>query len=225
MSQNLQNNYSQSAIKSRDAAHYPPEDLETMAMPEGHIMVSTGVIFKLKQPSVFAIARKNRELAATAPKPPVRMIESKGREEEVPDDPDYQTALLQHQFELAEALYDVVVGTGVEVIEIPDGVPTQESEEYSELLEWLELSVPDNKIARFIQWVKYVAAPGPLDFASLLNPLLSLAGTSEEDVGEAIALFRRGKEPTADRISPDQVDSQNGDRPGSRPDPGPSTRL
>ncbi len=189
------------------------------------ITTSTGVILRLKQPSMFIVNHKLREVELQKPVPPKVFIEDKGREEEVIDHPDYLNALQFHEMLKAEAAYEAIVATGVEVVSRPDDVPEEGSIGHVEVLEWLGFTLPEKRIDRFLSWMKYIAAPAPTDFALLEGPLLRLMGTPEEEVADSMAIFRREAERNPDSRTPSNPIGGDGNRPRETVTPSPSTGL
>jgi len=160
-------------------------------LTDAHIVtVSTGVQFVLKSPSVYAVQRKQDEVKKRKPPIPVVFVAEKQRNEEVPDHPDYQSALQQWQLDLIEVTYDALLATGTTVEHIPAYVPAQDSEEHKIILQWLGLEPAQHPLDRYIQWVKYTASPSAEDFVSLIGPLLTYMGTPIEEVNQATQLFR-----------------------------------
>lgn len=175
--------------------------------------MSTGVVFRLRQPAIWAIQAIQRQMAGQAPKVPVIFIESKGREEENESDPDYQNALALHRADLTERLYDAVLVTGSEVVSVPDGIPAHDSSEFRDLLDTMGFALDANMQRRYVQWVKYIAAPDLAECADkLFSPLLRLMGTREDDVADAIDVFRSGEERGSDSAGSNQTNGNNGNR-------------
>jgi len=152
------------------------------------VTLSTGVVLELSPPSPWAFMAAQRKIQADKPKPPLYLNEEKGREEENEGDPAYVAALSLWEKELIEYLYDVGIATGTRVIESP--IPTSDSEELDDLLEVLRITPATGKKARYLQWLKYWAAPTSKDIQVILEPLLRMMGTPEADVAQATELFR-----------------------------------
>lgn len=169
----------------------------TQKQPE-ELTVSTGVVFRLRTPSAWAQTNVQRQMARTQPQPPIVHIEEKGRDEPNPADPAYLEALGQHELTLRERLYEVTIATGTEVLSVPDGFPTVEDESWRKTLLGAGVELSDNPDRRYIEWVKYCAAPANEDWLRLYSPLLRRVGTPEEDVAEATKTFRRDEERPAD---------------------------
>jgi len=154
------------------------------------ITMSTGVKLKLKPPSSWAIDAVRRQVLADEPKPPKVFVEAKGREEENEADPDYQRAMQSYGLRSMERLYEAAILTGTEIISLPEGFVGPDDNAWHERLEALHIEVDKNASARYIQWVKYIAAPTREDWQDKLLPsILASAGTREADVAEAIDAF------------------------------------
>ena len=153
------------------------------------VTLSTGVILKIKPvPKFFIFSVTSR---ITKPKPPFVFNESKGREEENPDDPDYHEALEKWANDVANAGNDVAILRGSEIKSIPEGIPGPNSEEWKNEMEVFGLPMIDNPVARYLEWVKAIAAPLDRDINLLLGEIGRLTGVSEADVEDAVARFRR----------------------------------
>lgn len=167
-------------------------------MPDEFITVSTGVKFRLKRPALFAVQAVEKQMEPQRPAIPVVFVEAKGRQEENPLDPAYLAAMTRFQSAVVERQYDAVLATGTVVESVPDGVPSQDDETWVEMLDAIGITVAAGKTARYLQWVKYVAAPSGHDLQLLLPALLKLLGATEDEVAEAVDTFRGGPERDTD---------------------------
>lgn len=170
----------------------------TTAKQPDLLTVSTGVVFRLKQPSTWALTNVQQQLMREEPKVPMVFIESKGREEPNEADPAYIAALRRHASRISERLYEVVIATGTEVDSVPDGFPTFDQDSWRDTLLGVGVELSDDPRRRYVEWVKYWAATGELDWLQLYTPLLRKVGTSEADVAEATEAFRGVPERGAD---------------------------
>lgn len=153
------------------------------------VTLSTGVVLKVKPfPRLFIFAVTAR---IKKPKVPVVFIESKGREEENPDDPDYQEELKDWIVDVANAGNDVAFVRGSEIESIPEGIPGPNDEEWINEMEVFGLPMIENPVARYLAWIKAIAAPLDSDITLLLGEIGRLTGVSEEDVEDAVEQFRR----------------------------------
>ena len=152
------------------------------------VTLSTGVVLKIKPVPKFFIFDVTARIKK--PKPPLVFIESKGRDEENPDDPDYQEALEKWVMNVANAGNEVALLRGSEVESIPEGVPGPDSKDWKNEMEVLGLPMIKNSRARYLTWVKAIAAPLDRDINNLLGEIGRLTGVSEADVEDAVARFR-----------------------------------
>lgn len=194
-------------------------------MADQTVTVSTGVVFRLTNPSIMAVQAVERQMAADEPKPPKVWIEAKGREEVNDQDPGYRSAMQRWQGAIVERQYDVVVATGTEIVSVPDDIPSLDDDEWVERIEAIGITPAAGKTARKIQWVKFIAAPSLKDMQSLLQPLFQRMGVGEQEVAEAVETFRglpgRGADPGADAAGGDP----DGDRvPAAVAGAGPALR-
>lgn len=152
------------------------------------VTTSTGVVFELNAPAVWAVNDLHRQLEDTRPKPPKIWLKDKEREEENLADPDYLAAQGAFDLGLVQRMYDISISTGTKVLESP--VEDHNSDDFKDLLGVLGFEMPDSPRVRYLKWVKYMAAPTPEDMAMLLTPLLRMLGTTEEDVVTATQTFQ-----------------------------------
>lgn len=153
------------------------------------ITLSTGVVLKVKPvPKHFIFTVTSR---FEKPKVPVYLNESKGREEENPNDPDYIEAVEMYVADIASAAIDVVILRGTEVISIPDGFPDHNSKDWKEEMEILGMPLIKKERARYLAWIKGMACPLEEDIEILMEIIGQHTGVSEADTAEAVARFRR----------------------------------
>ena len=176
------------------------------------VRVSTGVVFRLKQPSAWAVTARQKRHDDAAPKPPVWRNPDKERDEPNEADPDYRRALERHEAARTEMLFETLVLTGTEVAELPDGLPSHDTPGWETALTFMGIEVPADGAGRYVAWVKYLAAPGNVDWTALHTPLLIAMGTTEEDVASAIATFRSLQEQRAHNRASTERDRDDGDR-------------
>lgn len=156
---------------------------------EAIVTLSTGVKLKIKPiPKNFIYAVTSR---FEHPKVPTYLNESKGREEPNPDDPDYQDDVEQYIASVANASNDVALLRGTEILELPKGFPGPDSKKWKEEMEALDLPMIDNSRARYLNWIKGMAAPLDRDIVLLMEEIGRLTGVTEADVTDAVERFRR----------------------------------
>lgn len=153
------------------------------------ILLSSGVVLNLTSvPKTFIYEATK---AFKRPKIPTYLNEDKGRREENPNDPDYLEAVEMYAADIANAATDVAFLRGTTIQEIPDDVMGPDSKEWIQEMEVLGLPMRDNPRARYLTWVKAIAAPLDNDINDLLEEVGRLTGVSESDVAEAVDRFRR----------------------------------
>ena len=118
-------------------------------------------------------------------------VESKGRDEENPLSPRYKEAIEEYLADIGNATTDVCVLRGTELVERPDDILDPDSDEWALEMDVLGLPMSDNSKARYLNWVKYIAAPLNNDINLLMAGVGRLTGVSEADVLEAVQRFRR----------------------------------
>jgi hypothetical protein len=162
------------------------------------VELSTGVKLKIRPVPRHFMYEVTRRFVR--PKPPMVDI-GKGRLEENPGNPDYADALERFLADTANAATDVALLRGTEIDFVPDDVPGPDSKTFREEMELLGLSMLDSSRARYLYWVKYMAAPTSEDINGLLGELGRLTGVAESDVEDAVARFRsvtvRGEDRSA----------------------------
>lgn len=161
-------------------------------MNEMDVTVSTGVVFHLFKPPLFVLQEAQRKYALTEPKPPLIFDTDKEREEPNELDPDF---IARHDEWEAGAIirtFDIVMSTGSKVASVPDGIAPVQDDSWVEPLSALDIDIaPISDITpRYIQWVRYVAAPNMDDFSALMGGLMGLLGVQETEVAQAVDSFR-----------------------------------
>jgi hypothetical protein len=174
------------------------EDEEKRERGEEEVVtLSTGVELRIRSvPKNFLYAVTNR---FERPKIPTYFNEGKGREEENPDYPDYQDAVEKYIAEIANASNDVVLLRGTQIEKIPEGFPGPDSEQWIEEMEALDLPMINNSRARYLAWIKGMAAPLDGDVTLIMEEVGRLTGVTEADAADAAARFRRLKGRDFDR--------------------------
>ncbi len=176
------------------------------------VTLSNGVKVRIEAPNLFAFSDICREIRDNEPQPPVVHIEEKGREEENPSDPEYLRALERYTANSSERLHNLMLLTGLKVVEVPDGVSALENDEWLDLLKALGLPLPENPIDRKIAWLKYVIVSDVVDLALVSTPLRAMLGIEEKAVANSVNLFRSFTQQPVDNGSESKSDNQNGNR-------------
>ncbi len=153
------------------------------------VKLSTGVILNIRPVPRHFIYEVTRRFVR--PEPPVVYVESKGREEENAGDPDYAAALEAYIADIANAATDtaLILGTSIKKIPTKD-VPDQDSEDFLQIMDVLGITDLENPKARYLYWIKSIAAPTTGDINELLGEIGRLTGVSESDTEDAVRRFR-----------------------------------
>lgn len=150
------------------------------------VILSTGVRARVRP--VAASLLDAVRLRIPLPRPPVQMIEEKGREEENPFDPEYLRQVGDANRARNTAVGDAAIMFGVELI---DGVP---DDGWDARLALLDIQVGSDPLSREFAYKKYVVVAAP----DLRLILARTTGVSEEQVARATEIFRRGAERHSD---------------------------
>jgi hypothetical protein len=147
-----------------------------------------GIVLELSAVSRYLVMDINSSMPL--PKPPIVMIEEKGRSEENPNDPDYIEALRQANFKKGMAVSNAYLALGTKVVTLPDDIESVESEDWSDILTELGVKIPIKGRARYVAWLRYYAVPGD-DFEALITATMREGSvTTESDVKKAEDSFR-----------------------------------
>ena len=154
------------------------------------ITLGTGVQLETRAVSMWAIQKIKERVERERPKVPTKYLKEDERTIEVPEDPDYRTALEVHEVKLAEVIYDAMIGLGTKVLKVPEGMAKHTDKEWTEPLEVLNIPIPENGTGRYIAWVKLYAASTSNDLQNITLAITKAGGVSEEDVAKSAAMFR-----------------------------------
>jgi len=152
------------------------------------VTLSNGIVLALKPvPAMVIRAAVNR---IPEPKVPKVYIQDKDREEENPDDPDYQRALAQHTEDTSMAAFEAVLLLGTSVVSVPANMERPEGNEWLSKLVTLGIGPDgDNPDERYLAWLQYYALTTARDIAALTAAGRDLAGVREEAVAQAVTSF------------------------------------
>ena len=125
----------------------------------------------------------------TRPKPPKVWIAEKGRDEENPNDPRYIDAENAYRIATSMAVNDAVILFGTAFVSKPDGVEGPEDPDWQEKARLIGSLKGDGKSARYLAWVKLVAAQDETDYTAIWNAVARLNGVAEKDVAQQTARF------------------------------------
>lgn len=170
----------QQAVEAVNAASQVPSDV---------IICSNGVKLKLKKIPLMRIQAVMNKFEY----PPVPDIwdENRGRAVKNPDHPDYLRQKAEVDQKRQNAVLDAIAALGTEIIDIPESVPSLESDDWIEECEFIGISVDkDRRIARKLAWIKFVALVDIADMNKLGEQFGISMGLSEETVAQAVDSFR-----------------------------------
>lgn len=154
------------------------------------IVLSTGVVLlaKAANPNMLIRAMTSHR----RPTPPLVFIKEMGRDMENPDDPDYISRVQAWQMEYSNAMLNVLIGLGTEVVTIPKGIEGPHPKKKDELPSWIKdysamgfPILPDSPAWRYITWIMFVAAPTEKDTQLIGAKVRALSGVKEADVRDA----------------------------------------
>ena len=155
----------------------------------GVVTMSTGVVFSVRPvPRQFLYEIVSQ---FEPPKVPMYFNKNKGVEEPNPADPDYIEAAERYLLEVNAAQTDAAFLRGTAVIEKPDDIPGPDDQDWIDEMKILGYPMVESPRARYLAWIKGMAAPKNSDISDLLGELGRLTGVSEEDVDDAVERFRR----------------------------------
>lgn len=176
------------------------------------IVLSNGVVFKVKDFPREAVARIYQKIQDQYPEPKVPMvwIKDMGRDEPNPNDPDYRAAITTWQVRFTDRVVNALAFDALE-LEQPGEVAGPESAEFRDFLKLVYGEEPmETERGRYVQWVQYRAIP-PSDLMMFSRRLLQLAGIPEEAVREIEATFPSDTGGKPDTERDDIGSGQNGD--------------
>ncbi len=160
--------------------------------------LASGVKLRFHKFSPLLLNQIATTIGENEPKAPMVFDENKARDEENPLDPDYVAAHNLWAAATAVRLLRALVAAGTKLESRPDDMMADDSEEFEQFMELVQIPISANSQGRYTQWVMYVALTSPEDMNALNIELMRLAGAREEDVAEAQALFRSIEERRAD---------------------------
>jgi hypothetical protein len=154
------------------------------------VELSTGVKLRVKALSPFVIQKIKDHMEAERPKVPTKFIEEDNRTIEIPEDPAYLEAMDKFSDRRTEAVMNAAMLLGTELESVPDGFDGPSDNGWSQRLAILGFDPPANDSERYLQWVKYMAAPTTSDIEKINEAIFALIGVSEAEVAAAAASFR-----------------------------------
>ena len=149
---------------------------------------SYGVKLRLKAVNRQSLGSISDKYLCEKPKPPIIMIESKGRKEPNHDDPDFQDALTSWNLSMSMAVSNFILLRGTELISVPDGMMSYDSDEWKFEMELMS-DLADNPRACYLEWLRGVACSED-DSTKLFQIIGRKSNIAQEDVESAAAQFR-----------------------------------
>lgn len=168
---------------------------ENKTTEDNTFTLSSGVVLRGKQAPMKVIM----SVMSRYERPPVPVVfdPGVGRNVENPTDPDYKKAVTLVDTKTTEAVMNVLVIFGTEIVSVPRGLGRPKDNGWLDKLEATgqEISEKDreNKHWRYLNWFSTTAAPEQEDMVLLMNHVGKLTGVSEGDVADA-ANFPKGDE-------------------------------
>lgn len=176
------------STESINAAAEVVESLEEKSRRD-RLVLSSGIVLKLRP--VPPLAMREAAISVPQPKPPVVFMESVGRAEENPNDPDYMRAMTRWENDQVFRVADVLMLLGTAVEFVPEGFQRPEDDDWFEQLEVLGLAVDGtNKHKRYLAWLRLHAFTSERDIAAAMTAITSMSGVTEVEVQRAAQAFR-----------------------------------
>lgn len=170
----------------------------------GIITLSSGVRIDTKPVPPWAI--REALINLKEPEPPLVLIEEKGREEPNFSDPDYLSALSDFRSQQGMISIDLAIAMGTVVVEVPDGIPILESDEWIDSL--IDLAVISderakkirfNKTQRKLAWFKFIVMGSDDDIPRIMSGNVLKMMVKERDVESAMRSFPNRAQRRANR--------------------------
>lgn len=158
-------------------------------MDDGLFKCKTGVVLKMRPIQRWILRERLSQIEE--PQPPIVFIESKGRDEPNPADPDYVKAVNEFNAEITRTMANLVIALGTTLKTTPKDMPGPDDEEWIEQFEAAGFTIEQAKTKRYVQWVKLVAFDGSLEeVGKILATSGRQLGATEEDVASMEESFR-----------------------------------
>lgn len=155
------------------------------------VELSTGVKLEVKAVPAFVIKKIQDGLAGERPKVPKVYLKEDDREIEVPENPDYQHALLAYEGKVVEATYDAMIILGTLATYVPDSIQKASDTEWAEELKLVGVDIPVNGKSRYLAWIKYYVCAQDRDLKKIMDAVNAAIGVTEEEAAKAAEMFRR----------------------------------
>lgn len=193
-------NVTKAVAQSAELARKKIDDKSTAKKEDVIVEMENGVKFRVKEVPQFAYVDLRNSLPE--PTPPIFYNPSTDREEPNPQDPRYKAQMSNWQVAMSSAITDINIVLGSEVIYVPKSIPTYDSDEFKEKLQfmlerfgWDKREIREaGKTTQYLMWVKYEAASGGRvesdgDLGKLLIAINRMSGVPEEDVDIEVDKF------------------------------------
>jgi len=153
------------------------------------VALSTGVTLRVK--SVSNILFMEFQKKHPQPKIPMWHNEENGRDEPNPNNPDYLEAMQLWQSSTGLGMIDLMIIMGTSLESVAGEAPKFECDDWIDDLAFAGIMVDgSNRRARWLAYVKYIAAPEDADMQKLMNGVSGQSGVAEADVQTAAIQFR-----------------------------------
>lgn len=175
------------------------------AKEEARVTLTNGIVIQTKPISQDAIRRVIGK--AEKPKVPIVRIESRDREEENPNDPDYLEALNKYYSDVLQRVYKTMMMLGTECYKVPAEYYKPEDKEWIEYLEAADVPIEfTNQFERYHEWLTLYACTAQYDYNHLTSVLIRRVGIMEQEVIDAITFFQHYSDGGTVVELPDQGD-------------------
>lgn len=173
--------------------------------PADEVELKNGVRLKLRAVPPLLVRKAVSKIVR--PVPPRVLIEDKGREEENPNDPDYQKALEEYGQKTFDAGANVMLALGVKVLSVPEGLCQPKDDQWVQELAAAGFE-PDVSTdpARRLSWISYYAITSEEDVIRIVLGVSRLTGVGESEVAAAMESFRSGEVRGSDNELPAKED-------------------
>lgn len=171
------------------------EEVQAVSVKAGDILtLSSGVKVRVKRVPPGLLQKLYARRGGEEPIPPMveETDEATGRRYKVedPEDPQYKRDLMAHRMSLGLTIKDLVLAVGLDIVQVPDGVPTLESTEWEERLAIIGEEVPETGVARRVAWFDAVAIESDADYNTIQAISSESMSVDQEEVREAQESFQ-----------------------------------
>ena len=162
----------------------------------GQLTLANGVVLGFRTVPRAAFREVLRRIPI--PEPPEVYIESRGRTEPNPSDPDYLKAVETAHDERLLAAERLWLALGVEIVSVPESMEGPESDDWIEELRLGGIEINDaSPAARRIGWLDYRAL-NAMSRSQVMGAAMRATGILEQEVMDSIDFFRGSAQRRAD---------------------------